>query len=46
MSLSERFKRLPEEQLLRNEESARQAREASELLKRVRSTRQEAEKVA
>lgn len=45
-SVSERFKRLPEEQILRNEESARQAREASELLKRLRSTRQEAEKLA
>lgn len=31
---------------MRNEESARQAREASELLKRLRATRQEAEKVA
>ena len=46
MSVSERFKRLPEEQLLRNEESARQAREASELLKRLKSTRQEAERLA
>lgn len=45
-SVSERFKRLPEEQILRNEESARQAREASELLKRLRVTRQEAEKLA
>lgn len=44
--VSERFKRLPEEQSLRNEESARQAREASELLKRLRVTRQEAEKLA
>lgn len=46
MSLSERFKRLPEEQQLRNEESARQAREASELLRRLKATRQEAERVA
>lgn len=46
MSLSERFKRLPEEQQLRSEESARQASEASELLKRLRTTRQEAERVA
>lgn len=45
-SLSERFKRLPEEQQLRNEESARQAREASELLHRLKATRQEAERVA
>lgn len=46
MSLTERFKRLPEEQQLRNEESARQAREASELLKRLSKTRQEAERLA
>jgi hypothetical protein len=45
-SLSERFKRLPEEQILRTDESARQARETSELLKRLRVTRQEAEKLA
>jgi hypothetical protein len=45
-SLSERFKRLPEEQQLRNEESTRQSKEASELLKRLRATRQEAEQVA
>ena len=46
MSLSERFKRLPEEQQLRSEESDRQARDASELLRRLRVTRQEAEKLA
>lgn len=45
-TLSERFKRLPEEQQLRNEESARQAKDANDLLKKSKATRQEAEKVA
>lgn len=46
MSLSERFKRLPEEQDLRFEESKAQARDASQLLNRLRATRQEAERLA
>lgn len=46
MSLSERFKRLPEEQDLRFEESKAQARDASQLLSRLRATRQEAERLA
>lgn len=46
MSLSDRFKRLPEQQAQRNEESTRQAREASQLLGRLRQTREEAERLA
>lgn len=46
MSLSDRFKRLPEEQTLRYEESKTQARDASALLTRLRATREAAERVA
>ncbi len=46
MSLSDRFKRLPEEQALRFQESQSQARDASALLTRLRTTREEAERLA
>jgi chromosome segregation ATPase len=46
MSLSDRFKRLPDEQALRFEESKSQAHNASALLTRLRATRQEAERLA
>ena len=46
MSISERFNRVPAEQALRFEESQHQAQQASNLLSRLRSTREEAERLA